>query len=104
MSKPALPSIKDELTAAAAPGAGGAPSNPGDLAEPVDLLSFVGDTRQKSYYTLDKAHRRGPVAEVGRTLWGFRWSQVSATDLATLFPVVFFLAWVIRLVLVSDFD
>lgn len=65
--------------------------------DPFELVSFVGDTSQTRYYTADTEHPDGRTAEVGSSWSAFRWRRVSATELATLFPFVFLIAWVIRL-------
>jgi hypothetical protein len=67
-------------------------------------LSFVGDTGQRSYYGWDREHQRLGEREVGFSPWGFRWSGLSATDLAAFFPFVFLLAWVIRLAAARGVD
>jgi hypothetical protein len=38
-----------------------------------------------------------PLPSMEKRLWSFRWEHASATDLATILPIVFALAWMIRL-------
>jgi hypothetical protein len=63
-------------------GAGASEGSGRQKHEPWEELRAVGTTAVRNTKT---------------SLWSFRWKRVSATDLATIFPVVFFFAWVSRL-------
>jgi hypothetical protein len=72
--------------------------------EPVGALSFVGNTKEQRRFVIDDEHPDGCVSPIRMSRWSFRWERASATDLATIFPIIFLLAWLLRLAGESGFD
>jgi hypothetical protein len=87
-----------------------APSSPADVTAADErearfgVLGFVGDTGQRCYYGWDQERTQLGNRMVRFSLWGFRWSRLSATDLAAFFPFMFLIVWGLRLAAERGFD
>jgi hypothetical protein len=56
-----------------------------------------GDRQQHEVWQELRSVGTTDARSVTTGIWSFRWKRISATDLATVFPIVFVLAWIIRL-------